>query len=78
MAKSKDKKKSRFSFTCIGLGFVSLIVIGGIIYFSISVKSGPPLPFEEVYLHSKQLSRGIYLIDKSISDNDDIIILSQN
>jgi len=68
MAKSKDRKKSRLSFTCISLGFVSLIVIGGIIYFSISNKSGPPLPFEEVYLHSKQLSRGIYLIDKSISD----------
>jgi polysaccharide deacetylase 2 family uncharacterized protein YibQ len=68
MAKSKDKKKRRFSVTLVSLGVAILIVIIVISYLFIPDKSRPPLPFEEVYLYSKQLSRGIYLIDKSISD----------
>ena len=68
MAKSKGKKKTRFSLTPIGLGFVILIVIIVISYLLVSYKSRSPLPFEEVYLYSKQLSRDIHLIDKAISD----------
>ena len=68
MAKSRDKKKTRFSFTHVSFGFAILILIIVISYILIPDKSRPPLPFEEVYLYSKQLSRGIYLIDKSISD----------
>ena len=73
MAKSKGKKKTRFSFTHVSFGFAILIFIIVISYILIPDKSRPPLPFEEVYLYSKQLSRGIYLIDKSISDGFYII-----
>ena len=73
MAKSRDKKQTRFSFTHVSFGFAILILIIVISYILIPDKSRPPLPFEEVYLYSKQLSRGIYLIDKSISDGFYII-----
>ena len=52
MAKSKDKKKTRFNFALVSLGFAILIVIIVIRYLSIPDKSRPPLPFEEVYLYS--------------------------
>ena len=68
MAKSKDKKKRRFSFTLVSLGVAILIVIIVISYLFIPDKPRSSLPFEEVYLYSKHLSRGIYLIDKSIAD----------
>ncbi|MBE9594556.1 MAG: divergent polysaccharide deacetylase family protein, partial [Proteobacteria bacterium] len=68
MAKSKDKKKTRFSFTLVSLGVAILIVIIVISYLLIPDKSRLPLPFEEVYIYSKQLSRGIYRIDKAITD----------
>ena len=69
MAKSKDKKKTRFiRFTLVGLGFTMLVVVIAITYLLISGKHKPPLPFEEDYLYSKDLIHGIYLIDKSISD----------
>ncbi len=68
MDKLKGKKKPRLTFTRISLGVTTIAVIIVIIYLSIPDKPGSPLPFEELYLYSKQLSRGIHLIDKSIAD----------
>jgi len=68
MAKSKDKKKKKRSFTLVSLGFAGIIVAIAITYLAIPDKTRSPLPFEETYPYSKQLSRGIHLIDKAISD----------
>jgi polysaccharide deacetylase 2 family uncharacterized protein YibQ len=68
MTESKHRKKPRLSFIWISHGFILLIGIIIISYLLIPDKSKPQLPFEEVYLYSKQLSRDIFLIDKSISD----------
>jgi len=68
MVRSKDKKNIKLSFTLVGLGFAAIIAIILISHLSRSDKKRPPLPFEELYPLSKQLSRGIFLINKTISD----------
>ena len=68
MAKTKYKKKRRFEVAIVSICFAIIMATILISYVSILGKKRSPLPFEEVYLYSKQLSRAIYLIDKSMSD----------
>jgi polysaccharide deacetylase 2 family uncharacterized protein YibQ len=68
MAKSRNKKKPRFTIHYISLITSSIVLIIGIIYFTVPDKVSPPILFEETHPHSEQLRRCIHLIDKSIAD----------
>jgi len=84
MVQSKNKKKRDLTLIIVGLGVIAVILAILIGYFSRLDKGGLPLPFEEVYATSKQLSRDIRLVDKAISDGlyamgvpqEDIVFLS--
>jgi len=65
MAGSKKKKPN---IVLIGLGSIAIIVAILIGYLSILDRKQSPLPFEEIYTPSIELSRNIRLIDKAISD----------
>ena len=68
MVKSRNKKKRELTLILAGLGFIAVVLAILIGYLSRLDKGGPPLPFEEVYATSRQLSRDIRLVDKAISD----------
>ncbi len=68
MVQSKNKKKRELTLIIVGIGLIAVILAILIGYFSRLDKGGHPLPFEEVYATSKQLSRDIRLVDKAISD----------
>ena len=84
MVQSKNKKKRELTLIIVGLAVIAVILAILISYFSRLDKGGHPLPFEEVYATSKQLSRDIRLVDKAISDGlyamgvpqEDIVFLS--
>ena len=61
-------KKTKPNIALIGLGSVAIIVAILIGYLSILDRKQSPLPFEEIYTPSIELSRNIRLIDKAISD----------
>lgn len=65
MARAKKKKPN---IVLIGLGSIAIIVAILIGYLSILDRKQSPLPFEEIYTPSIELSRNIRLIDKAISD----------
>lgn len=65
MARAKKKKPN---IVLIGLGSIAIIVAILIGYLSIVDRKQSPLPFEEIYTPSIELSRNIRLIDKAISD----------
>lgn len=68
MVQSKNKKKRELTLIIVGLAVIAVILAILIGHLSRLEKGGPPLPFEEVYATSKQLSRDIRLVDKAISD----------
>lgn len=68
MVRSKKKGKADIIVSLVGLGLAAIISTLLICYLSGFGRKNPPLPFEEIYTRSKQLSRYICLIDKAISD----------
>ncbi len=68
MVRPKNKKKVKLTFIIIALGLVAIIFTILISYLLIYDRKQYPLPFEEIYATSKELSRDIRLIDKAISD----------
>ncbi len=67
-SRKEKKKKLNLTLTLLGLGLAAIIVTLLISYLSRLDKKGSPLPFEEIYAPSKQLTKDICLIDKTISD----------
>ncbi len=65
---SSKKKKKKLILASFGLGSAAIIVTVLFGYLSRTGTTKPPLPFEEIYITSKQLSRGVQLIDKSLSE----------
>ncbi len=68
MGRSKSRRKREAIFAAVGLGLAAIISAALIFYLSGLGGRRSPLPFEEIYAPSRQLSRYICLIDKAISD----------
>ena len=68
MGRSKSRRKREVIFAAVGLGLAAIISAALIFYLLGLGGRSPHLPFEEIYVPSRQLSRYIYLIDKAISD----------
>ena len=64
MSSSKTKKK----LILAGFGTVAIIIALLFGYLSRAGIKKSPLPFEEIYITSGQLSRGVQLIDKALSE----------
>ena len=62
------EKKKKLILIVFGIGAAALIVAGVLNDLLRTDTKKHPLPFEEIYIASKQLSRGVQLIDKALSD----------
>ncbi len=68
MVRRQKSKKSRLGPIVVGLGLVAATLAILIGYLSRLDKKLSPLPFEEVYVTSRQLSADIRLVDKVLAD----------
>ncbi len=68
MVRRQKSKKSRLGPIVVGLGLVAAILAILIGYLSWLDKKTSPLPFEEIYATSRQLSADIRLVDKVLAD----------